>query len=146
MFSINLQLSVQLYRWSTDAGKPVMNRTTCPEGFSPQMPLFPTHLHSPMYTAQKRWVYPFYFLSVSPNNHARIWSRWVNPTPHFSDALVIYAYQATGIATFTYPFPFNRSPTTAFPHPLVNVKQSNAENGLTNYLSYALAEMLTWQG
>ena len=38
------------------------------------------------------------------------------------------------------------SPTTAFPHPLVNVKQSNAENGLTNYLSYALADLLTWQG
>lgn len=38
------------------------------------------------------------------------------------------------------------SPTTAFPHPLVNVSQSNAENGLTNYLSYALADLLTWQG
>ena len=37
-------------------------------------------------------------------------------------------------------------PTTAFPHPLVNISQSNAEPGLTNYLSYALAEMMTWQG
>lgn len=36
--------------------------------------------------------------------------------------------------------------TTAFPHPLVNVKTSNAEEGLTNYLTYALAELLTWQG
>lgn len=34
------------------------------------------------------------------------------------------------------------SPTTSFNHPLVNVKQSNAEKGLTNYLSYALADML----
>ena len=34
----------------------------------------------------------------------------------------------------------------SFPHPLVNINQSNAENGLTNYLSYFLAEMLTWQG
>lgn len=39
-----------------------------------------------------------------------------------------------------------RSPTTAFPHPLVNVSASNAESGLTNVLSYALAEILTWQG
>ncbi|TFK31981.1 glycosyltransferase family 1 protein [Crucibulum laeve] len=38
------------------------------------------------------------------------------------------------------------SPTTAFPHPLVNIKQSNAEYGLTNYLSYAVADLLTWQG
>ncbi len=37
-------------------------------------------------------------------------------------------------------------PTTSFSHPLVNIKQSNAERGLTNYLSYAMAEMLTWQG
>lgn len=37
-------------------------------------------------------------------------------------------------------------PTTAFPHPLVNISESNAEPGLTNYLSYALAEMMTWQG
>lgn len=38
------------------------------------------------------------------------------------------------------------SPTTAFNHPLVNVKQSNAEQGLTNYLTYGLAELMTWQG
>ncbi|KAJ6606176.1 UDP-Glycosyltransferase/glycogen phosphorylase [Mycena vulgaris] len=41
---------------------------------------------------------------------------------------------------------FSRSPTAAFPHPLVNIKSSNAENGLTNYLSYALADIMTWQG
>ncbi|WVQ83692.1 hypothetical protein IAT38_005836 [Cryptococcus sp. DSM 104549] len=44
--------------------------------------------------------------------------------------------------TFTMPW----SPTTAFSHPLVNIKQSNAEQGMTNYLSFALAEMLQWQG
>ncbi|KAJ7582522.1 glycosyltransferase family 1 protein [Mycena floridula] len=38
------------------------------------------------------------------------------------------------------------SPTTSFPHPLVNVKESNAENRLTNLLSYTMAELLTWQG
>lgn len=42
--------------------------------------------------------------------------------------------------------PAPRCPTTAFPHPLVNIKQSNAQQGLTNYLSYALADMMTWQG
>jgi hypothetical protein len=34
------------------------------------------------------------------------------------------------------------SPTTAFKHPLVNVRKSNAESGLTNYLTYAFAEMM----
>ncbi|KAF5363232.1 hypothetical protein D9758_008389 [Tetrapyrgos nigripes] len=38
------------------------------------------------------------------------------------------------------------SPTTAFPHPLVDISNSNAQDGLTNYLSYTLAEILTWQG
>ena len=40
----------------------------------------------------------------------------------------------------------HRCATTAFPHPLVNVAQSNAERGLTNYLSYPLADIMTWQG
>lgn len=39
-----------------------------------------------------------------------------------------------------------RSPTTSFPHPLVNINKSNAEEGLTNYLTYPLAEIMTWQG
>jgi hypothetical protein len=34
------------------------------------------------------------------------------------------------------------TPTTHFKHPLVNIKKSNAEKGLTNYLTYALADML----
>ena len=34
------------------------------------------------------------------------------------------------------------SPTTAFKHPLVNVRESNAESGLTNYLTYAFADMM----
>ena len=37
-------------------------------------------------------------------------------------------------------------PTTSFPHPLVNVSESNAEKGLTNYLSYAIADLMQWQG
>lgn len=60
----------------------------------------------------------------------------------FSDALVcVYTRIFNHMSII-----IQRSPTTSFPHPLVNVKQSNAESGVTNYLSYALAELLTWQG
>lgn len=38
------------------------------------------------------------------------------------------------------------SPTQAFPHPIANVKSSNASGGMTNVMSYALVEMMTWQG
>ncbi|KAI9853084.1 MAG: hypothetical protein M1838_001585 [Thelocarpon superellum] len=43
---------------------------------------------------------------------------------------------------FTMPW----SPTQAFPHPLANIQSSNADSSLTNFVSYALVEMLTWQG
>ncbi|KAK4555729.1 hypothetical protein LTR86_006949 [Recurvomyces mirabilis] len=43
---------------------------------------------------------------------------------------------------FTMPY----SPTQAFPHPLANIQSSNADPNLTNYISYALIDMLTWQG
>ncbi|KAI9820095.1 MAG: hypothetical protein M1832_003802 [Thelocarpon impressellum] len=43
---------------------------------------------------------------------------------------------------FTMPW----SPTQAFPHPLANVQSSNADSSLTNFVSYALVEMMTWQG
>ncbi|KAG8809795.1 hypothetical protein FRC19_004968, partial [Serendipita sp. 401] len=73
--------------------------------------------------------------------------------PFVADAIIsnppafahIHCAEALGIPlqlSFTMPW----CPTTAFPHPLVNISQSNAEAGLTNYLSYALAELMTWQG
>ena len=43
---------------------------------------------------------------------------------------------------FTMPY----SPTQAFPHPLANIQSTNADPHLTNYISYALIDMLTWQG
>ncbi|MCJ1479192.1 hypothetical protein MMC13_007876 [Lambiella insularis] len=43
---------------------------------------------------------------------------------------------------FTMPW----SPTQAFPHPLANIQSSNAEVSMTNFISYALVEMMTWQG
>jgi hypothetical protein len=38
------------------------------------------------------------------------------------------------------------SPTQAFPHPLANIRPSNADPKMVNYLSYALLETMTWQG
>jgi UDP:flavonoid glycosyltransferase YjiC (YdhE family) len=43
---------------------------------------------------------------------------------------------------FTMPY----SPTRAFPHPLANIQSSNADPQLTNYISYAMIEVLAWQG
>ncbi|KAL9012739.1 MAG: hypothetical protein Q9173_002511 [Seirophora scorigena] len=43
---------------------------------------------------------------------------------------------------FTMPW----SPTQAFPHPLANVQSSNTDQSITNFMSYALVEMMTWQG
>jgi UDP:flavonoid glycosyltransferase YjiC (YdhE family) len=38
------------------------------------------------------------------------------------------------------------SPTQAFPHPLANIQSSNADPQLTNYISYGIIELLSWQG
>ncbi|KAH7391206.1 glycosyltransferase family 1 protein [Cadophora sp. MPI-SDFR-AT-0126] len=43
---------------------------------------------------------------------------------------------------FTMPW----SPTQQFPHPLANIQSSNADVNMTNFVSYALVEMMTWQG
>ncbi|TEA14433.1 Sterol 3-beta-glucosyltransferase UGT80B1 [Colletotrichum sidae] len=43
---------------------------------------------------------------------------------------------------FTMPW----TPTRAFPHPLANIQSSNTDTVMTNYVSYALVEMMTWQG
>lgn len=38
------------------------------------------------------------------------------------------------------------SATQAFTHPLANIKASTADPDLVNYVSYALVEILLWQG
>ena len=38
------------------------------------------------------------------------------------------------------------SPTQSFPHPLANIQSSNADASMTNFMSYALVDMMTWQG
>ncbi|KAF2268199.1 UDP-Glycosyltransferase/glycogen phosphorylase [Lojkania enalia] len=43
---------------------------------------------------------------------------------------------------FTMPW----SPTQQFPHPLANIERSNADASITNFMSYILVDMLTWQG
>ena len=37
-------------------------------------------------------------------------------------------------------------PTEAFPQPLANIQSTNTDMATTNYISYALVEMMTWQG
>ncbi|PPR06226.1 hypothetical protein CVT24_000617 [Panaeolus cyanescens] len=56
----------------------------------------------------------------------------------------VHCAEALGIPlllSFTMPW----TPTASFAHPLVNIT-SNAGFGLSNYLSYAAADLLTWQG
>ena len=43
---------------------------------------------------------------------------------------------------FTFPY----SPTREFPHPLANIKSSNVDREYTNYMSYPLVDLMTWQG
>jgi UDP:flavonoid glycosyltransferase YjiC (YdhE family) len=38
------------------------------------------------------------------------------------------------------------TPTRAFPHPLADIVSTNTDAAITNYASYALVEMMTWQG
>ncbi|THH04471.1 hypothetical protein EW145_g5499 [Phellinidium pouzarii] len=57
----------------------------------------------------------------------------------------VHCAEALGIPlnlSFTMPW----CATAAFPHPLVNIEHSNAKTGLSNYLSYALTDHMTWQG
>ncbi|CCO35669.1 Sterol 3-beta-glucosyltransferase [Rhizoctonia solani AG-1 IB] len=58
----------------------------------------------------------------------------------------IHCAEALGIPlllSFTMPW----CPTTAFPHPLVNVLQrGSTEANVLNYYSYGLVDLMTWQG
>jgi UDP:flavonoid glycosyltransferase YjiC (YdhE family) len=38
------------------------------------------------------------------------------------------------------------TPTKAFPHPLADIVATETDTAITNYVSYALVEMMTWQG
>ncbi|KAF5671692.1 glycosyltransferase family 1 [Fusarium heterosporum] len=77
----------------------------------------------------------------------------ISGVPFIAEAIIanppsfahIHLAEALGIPLhlmFTMPY----SPTQAFPHPLANIKQSNLDPKLSNYLSYGMVETLTWQG
>ena len=74
-------------------------------------------------------------------------------TPFVADCIIanppsfahIHCAEKLGIPLhimFTMPY----SPTQAFPHPLANIQSSNTDQHIANYMSYALIDMLTWQG
>ncbi|KAF2862120.1 glycosyltransferase family 1 protein [Piedraia hortae CBS 480.64] len=78
---------------------------------------------------------------------------WSSHRPFVADCIVanppsfahIHCAEKLGIPLhimFTMPY----SPTQEFPHPLANIQSSNADPHLTNYISYGLVDMLTWQG
>ncbi|KAI0006887.1 hypothetical protein F4779DRAFT_594506 [Xylariaceae sp. FL0662B] len=73
--------------------------------------------------------------------------------PFVADAIIanppsfahVHCAEALGIPLhlmFTFPY----TPTTAFPHPLATIKQSNVDLAYTNFISYPLVEMMVWQG
>ncbi|RDW72068.1 putative sterol glucosyltransferase [Coleophoma crateriformis] len=73
--------------------------------------------------------------------------------PFVADAIIanppsfahIHCAERLGIPlhlAFTFPY----TPTQAFPHPLANIKKTNVDPGYTNFMSYPLVEMMTWQG
>ncbi|KAH7321377.1 family 1 glycosyltransferase [Stachybotrys elegans] len=76
-----------------------------------------------------------------------------NEEPFVADAIIanppsfahVHVAEKLGIPLhmmFTMPW----SPTRAFPHPLANVQSSNVDDVMTNYMTYTLVEMMTWQG
>jgi hypothetical protein len=38
------------------------------------------------------------------------------------------------------------SPTQEFPHPLTDIRLHNTKNSVANIISYALVEMMVWEG
>lgn len=86
------------------------------------------------------------------------WNSCIEPksttgNPFVADAIIanppsfahIHCAEALGIPVhmvFTMPW----SGTTAFPHPLANVKGSSDDPKLVNYMTYSLVEWMTWQG
>ncbi|KAL9104820.1 MAG: hypothetical protein Q9163_000268 [Psora crenata] len=76
-----------------------------------------------------------------------------NKNPFVADAIIanppsfahIHCAERLGVPLhlmFTFPY----SPTQKFPHPLANIKKSNVDTNYTNFMSYPLVEMMTWQG
>lgn len=62
----------------------------------------------------------------------------------FSSSLSLFTISRTLSLTSLTAMPWIS--TQAFPHPLVKISSSNAEPGMSNFLSYSLVDLLTWQG
>ncbi|KKA30686.1 hypothetical protein TD95_004632 [Thielaviopsis punctulata] len=86
------------------------------------------------------------------------WKSCVEPDtitqqPFVADAIIanppsfahVHCAQALGIPLhmmFTMPW----TATRAFPHPLANLKTDNMNESSSNYLSYGVVDLMTWQG
>ncbi|KAL2270208.1 hypothetical protein VTJ83DRAFT_2392 [Remersonia thermophila] len=81
------------------------------------------------------------------------WAGDPKSRPFVADAIIanppsfahIHIAEKLGIplhVMFTMPW----TPTKSFPHPLADIVATNTDAAITNYVSYALVEMLTWQG
>jgi sterol 3beta-glucosyltransferase len=86
------------------------------------------------------------------------WSSCVKPDPvsnrpFVADAIIanppsfahVHCAEALGIPLhmmFTMPWTATRS----FPHPLANVQSQNMDPRASNYLSYGVVDLMTWQG
>ncbi|KAJ9125420.1 hypothetical protein QFC22_000381 [Naganishia vaughanmartiniae] len=64
-----------------------------------------------------------------------------NP-PSFAAPHLAEAFGLPLMLSFTMAW----SPTSQWAHPLVNIQKTNASARLSNYLSFGLAELMTWQG
>lgn len=64
-----------------------------------------------------------------------------NP-PSFAHVHCAQALSVPVHMMFTMPW----TATRVFPHPLANIKGSNADPKTKNFLSYGMVDMLTWQG
>ncbi|KAK4239071.1 glycosyltransferase [Achaetomium macrosporum] len=100
-------------------------------------------------------------MGIPPPQHERnepVDERFVLPgdprnRPFVADAIIanppsfahIHVAEKLGIPLhimFTMPW----TPTRAFPHPLADIVSTNTDAAIANYASYALVEMMTWQG
>ncbi|KAI9694531.1 MAG: hypothetical protein M1822_000147 [Bathelium mastoideum] len=79
--------------------------------------------------------------------------RTENGPPFIADAIIanppsfahVHIAERLGVPLhmiFTFPY----SPTAAFPHPLANIRKGNVDANYTNFMSYPLVELMTWQG
>ncbi|GAB1310849.1 hypothetical protein MFIFM68171_01059 [Madurella fahalii] len=81
-------------------------------------------------------------LPIDPGNRPFVADAIIANPPSFAH---IHIAEKLGIPLhmmFTMPW----TPTRAFPHPLADVTSTNIDAVMTSYISYALVEMMTWQG